>query len=106
MPEAIGQRWTIGSEHNQVVGPDLASAATIAPTHSIHAVTGAAAVVNITPPYPTFSGTITLVALGAFTWTAAGNISVASTAAATVGRATRLTYLPATGKWYPDTITS
>jgi hypothetical protein len=102
------ERWGVANEHNQVVGADLASAATIAPTHAIHQVTGSAAIVNITPPWATFAGSITLIAAtgAAWTWTAAGNISVVSTAAVTAQRAQRFTYVPATGKWYPDTITS
>lgn len=102
------ERWTVANEHNQVVGADIASAATIAPTHSIHQVTGAVAIVTITPPWATFAGSITLIAAAgsAWTWTAAGNIAIVSSAAVTPGRAQRFTYVPATGKWYPDTITS
>lgn len=102
------ERWTVGNEHNQVCGPDIASAVTIAPTHAVHFVTGAVAIVTITPPWATFSGSITLIAAAGatWTWTAAGNISVVSAAAVTAGRAQRFTYHPSTQKWYPDTITS
>jgi hypothetical protein len=100
MSEALGQRWTIGNEHNQVWGGDLASGATIAITHKFHVVSGAAAVVNITPPYPTFSGDIFLLATGAWTTTAAGNIA-AALAARTPNQMTHLAYNPALGKWYP-----
>jgi len=92
------ERWAPGNEHNQCVGADLASAATIVPTHRIHRVTGTAAVVNITPPWATFSGEIILVPTGAFTTTAAGNIATAVTAV--VDRPLHLTYVPSTGKWY------
>jgi hypothetical protein len=57
-----------------------------------------AAMVNITPPYPTFCGEITIIPGAAFTWTAAGNIAVAGTAV--VGKPVKFLYLPTTGKWY------
>lgn len=56
------------------------------------------AVVNLTVPYPTFCGEITIVPGAAFTWTAAGNIAVAGTAV--VGKPVKFLYLPTTGKWY------
>ncbi len=102
MSEAIGQRWTIGDEHNQVWGADLASATTIAPTHKYHRVSGASAVVNITVPYSTFSGPINLLATAAWTWTAAGNIAVASHAAMKVGQFVTMIYSPGQGLWYPS----
>lgn len=97
------ERWTVGNEHNQIVGPDLASATTIAPTHSIHVVIGTTAIVNITLPWVGFAGEITLVAAAIWTWTAAGNIAVAGTTTA-AGRSIRFVYVPATGKWYPSII--
>lgn len=67
---------------NDIVGPLIASAATIAPTHPVHHVNGAAAIVNITPPSPTFRGKITIIPDSVFTWTAAGNIALAGTSVA------------------------
>jgi hypothetical protein len=98
MSTDISQRWSIGNEHNQVVGPDLASAATIAPTHKIHYVTGTAEIATITLPYTTFSGDLVLVPDNAFTTATSGNIATAVTAVA--NRPLILHYLPAKGKWY------
>jgi hypothetical protein len=103
MATDISERFGIGSEQNKVVGPDLASAATIAPTHGTHLVTGTTAIVNITPPYPTFAGTIVLLAAAIWTWTAAGNIAIAGTVTA-AGRSIAFTYNPATAKWYPSAV--
>lgn len=97
------ERFTVGGLHNQAVGPDIASAATIAPTHMVHNVTGTAAIVTITPPWPGFCGTIHLIAAAIWTWTAAGNISVLGTTTA-AGRAIAFTYHPALGKWHPSVV--
>jgi hypothetical protein len=97
------ERWTVGNEHNQAHGPDIASAATIAPTHRIHIVSGTTAIVNITPPWTTFSGTIVLCATGIWTWTAAGNIAVLGTVTA-AQKAVHFTYHPGTQKWYPSSV--
>ena len=102
MPE-FPERFEVGGLSNSVMGGDQASGATIAPTALIQNVTGAAAIVNITPPWPTFAGVIYLVAQGIFTWTAAGNIAVAGTSTA-VGRAVGFVYSPVAGKWYPLTV--
>ncbi|SRR5258706_11054248 len=92
-----------GGQFADKVGPAIASAATIAPTKPIHHVTGVAAIVNITPPWEGFSGPIELIADAIWTWTAAGNISVAGTVTA-AGRSHRFTYDRKTAKWYPDKI--
>lgn len=87
------------------IGPSIASAATIAPTHAIHPVTGTAAIVNITTPGDpaTWQGELILIAIGIFTWTAAGNIAIAGTMTA-AGKNLHLVYNPATQKWYPDKV--
>lgn len=77
MPLDTARFQSFSDGQNDIVGPLIASAATIAPTHPIHHVSGVAAIVNITPPTPTFRGKITLIPDGAFTWTAAGNIALA-----------------------------
>lgn len=105
MPENI-ERWQVGGQLNAGVGPDIASAATIAPTYRIHRVTGAAAVVTITVPWQGFSGELWLISVGAFTWTAAGNISLVSAAAAVPGRSYQFIYNNITALWYPQGITS
>lgn len=82
----------------------LASAATIYPKTDLVRVTGAAAIVNIkVPPTGSFSAVIYLVALGIFTWTAAGNIAVAGTSTA-VGTVVMMVYSKSTGKWYPSRV--
>ena len=92
-----------GGINMTMVGPTLASAATIAPTALITHVTGVAAIATITPPYPEFTGVIFLIADGAWSWTAAGNITVASTTVATAGKAYPFLYDKhlATPKWHP-----
>lgn len=87
-----------------LVGPNIASAATIAPKNKISLVTGNTAIDTITPPYPAFSGTIVLIAAAgsAWTWTVNGNIAIASAAAPSVGKAVSFTYSPTTAKWYPS----
>lgn len=58
----------------------IASGATIAPTNSIHHISGTAAISTITvPPQCSPTCTISLVPDGAFTTTTGGNISLAST---------------------------
>jgi hypothetical protein len=99
MSEALHQRWTIGSDHNQVWGPDLVSGPTVGITHRYHVVSGAGAIANMTLPYPTFSGEITLLFLGAATTVLTGNIGVAITAVPNQG--VNLVYNPALAKWYP-----
>lgn len=96
--------WHLGGVFANLIGPNIASAATIAPTKPIHHVTGTAAIVTITPPDPAFSGVVILIADGIWTWTAAGNISVLGTTTAANG-AVVFTYDPATAKWYPSRVT-
>lgn len=49
-----------------------------------------------------YSGRITFIPTGIFTWTAAGNIAVAGTAV--VGKALDFIYDSSTSKWYPSYI--
>lgn len=82
----------------QGVGDDIASAATIRPTHSIHRVSGSAAIDTIAPPnaqrgldsdYVTtrlvssFTGPVILIPTSGSSWTLAtgGNIALAATSA-------------------------
>jgi hypothetical protein len=69
----------------------------------IHNVTGTAAIVTITPPWAGFAGVVWLIAIGIFTWTAAGNIAVLGTSTA-AGKAIGFVYVPAIGKWYPTSV--
>jgi hypothetical protein len=97
MSTDISQRWGVGNEHNQVVGPDLASDATIEPTHMIHRVTGTTTIDNITPPYPTFGGILILSFAGACTVSASGNVDITFTSAA--NEFALLVYNPKRAKW-------
>lgn len=90
-----------GGEKNDLIGSVIASAATIAPTSMIHHVSGVAAIANITVPYEGFVGPLYLIADGAWSWTAGGNIAVASTTTATVNKAYPFMYDRRTAKWYP-----
>lgn len=85
------------------IGPAIASAATIAPTHPVHHVTGTAAIATITPPDAGFQGEICLISDAIWTWTAAGNIAIAGTTTA-ANKAFYFTYDPGTQKWYVDKI--
>jgi hypothetical protein len=91
-----------GSLWNNIVGPTIASATTVTVTSRVHHVSGTAAIVTMNPPFPGFQGTVTLIADGLFTWTAAGNIFVAGTSTAGNGRALSFFYDGA--KWYPSAI--
>jgi hypothetical protein len=102
MSTPFGERWTVADEHNQIQGADIASAATITITHMVHYITGTAAIVTINLPWPTFGGIVWLVAAGAFTWTAAGNIMGTGTAVA--DKAHGFLWVPSKQKWYPLTI--
>ena len=84
-----------------VTGTSVASAATITLTGKVTPITGSAAIVTINVPYTGFQGEVELIPVdGAFTTTNAGNIAIASTAV--IGRTLRMTYVPATSKWYPS----
>lgn len=82
------------------VGSAVASATTIVPTGERFHVTGTTAIATITPPYPTFAGTIRIIPDGIFTTTTAGNIALASTAV--VNKTLEMTYDPGTAKWTPS----
>jgi len=82
---------------NQPTPLTLASAATIAPTGFITFVSGAAAVVNITPPIDG-QHMLILIPTGAWTTTAAGNIDKAL-AANVAGVPVLAFYNPITGKY-------
>lgn len=92
-----------GNQLNSVIGPLIASAATIAPTHLIHPVSGTTAIVTITPPATDFSGMLILISIGIWTWTAAGNIAVLGTTTAALG-CVIFVYNPDTSKWYPSRV--
>jgi hypothetical protein len=82
--------------------PTIASATTIAPTKAITFISGVTPIVTITAPSPISlgGGHITLIPIGIFTTTTAGNIALASTAI--VSKALIMTYDATTLKWYPS----
>lgn len=88
-----------GGYNKDIWGATIASAATIAPTHKCHIVSGTEEIATITPPYTNFAGVIYLVASGAWTTATSGNIAKAITAVANA--VVPLVYNPKTSKWYP-----
>lgn len=96
-------QWLPGQTKANRIGPNIASAATVAPTHPVHHVTGTTAIVTITPPSPDFSGDVTFIADAIWTWTAAGNIGIAGTVTA-AGKQVKFVYDPGINKWYPDKV--
>ena len=107
MADASNQYSTLGTLLNGIVGPDIASATTLAtvPTHLIHRITGTTATATI--PVPTnvagFAGLVVFVTSGIWTWTAAGNIAAAGTVT-TAGSAVLMVWNPVTAKWHPTRV--
>jgi hypothetical protein len=97
MPDLLFQNLSSVQSDKQPTPVTIASAATIAPTTFMTVVSGAAAIVNVTPPV-TGQHMLVLIPSGAFTMTAAGNL-VTAMAAATVGQPVLLFYNPTTGKY-------
>jgi hypothetical protein len=87
---------------SSATGTSVASGTTIALTGRVTPITGSSAIATISLPYTGFQGAIDLIPSDAstFTTTTAGNIAIPSTAV--TGRALRMTYVPATNKWYPS----
>ena len=81
-----------------VKGDDLACVGSITPTGQIFHGTGTGLLTTINVPYTGFTGNITIIPDGAFTWNEVGNIKTSGTAI--VNKALTFTY---TGlKWYPS----
>lgn len=78
-PSLSFQQLSTVQNKSMLQPPTLASAATIAPTTFVTFVSGAAAIVNITPPIDG-AHMLVLIPTGAWTTTAAGNIVSALTA--------------------------
>jgi hypothetical protein len=104
MAENFEPYQSVGGQNLSLDGGLVASVAGTQPavTGYVTRISGTNAIVTLSLPYPGFQGTIVLIPTGIFTWTAAGNIGLAGTAV--VGKALHMTYLPATGKWYPNYI--
>ena len=88
----------------------VASASTITATGYFFHVTGTTAVVTINPPaagpsggaFPVDGSQINIVFDGACSFTAAGNIGAATTAALVAGSLVTFTFDQSTSKWYPS----
>lgn len=100
------ERFGIGNEANVIVGADLASAATVAPTHKIHVVTGSTAITTITAPNSgAFDGDVILIAgptaaTDILRWGTGGNIL--GSGAVPSGQAVTFSYNRITAKWMPQ----
>lgn len=100
MNKSLGQVQSQINSQVQMFGADLDSTSgTLVLTNANHHVTGAGEVDTITPPSG-FSGPIFLVADGAFSLIAGGNISVAA-GPFTVGQLVELSYDPDAMTWAP-----
>lgn len=95
-PESFG----IGGIFDDVVGPTITAAATIAPTKKVTHITGTTEITTITPPWTDFTGPLYLVADSVFSWTAGGNIAAAEATTVIAGQAYGFVYDRKTGKWY------
>ena len=96
-------RSSWGNKDNQLDDPNVQTipAGVFTPNYVLTRTdAGTAAMTGITVPYSSFSGRITIIPGGAFTWTNATNIAVAGTAV--VNRALDFVYSPVSGKWYPS----
>lgn len=80
----------------------VANAATFTPSGPLFHLTGAGAFVTITPPVGFSRGCLTIIMDAADTWTAAGNISVASAGAQGAGESVTMCLDPVTAKFAPS----
>lgn len=89
--------WATGQEDPNVMA---SPAGVITPTYRVTRVSGTNAITGITVPFDGFSGVISFIPTGIFTWTTATNIGLAGTAV--VGKKLDFYYSPYAGKWYPS----
>ena len=80
----------------------IASAATITPKSEVVRVSGTAAIVNIVVPPLQTCTVLYVIPTGIFTWTTAGNISLAGTAV--VGKLIVFVYSKVLNKWNPSVV--
>lgn len=94
--------WVPGWNNPKGVKGLTAAVASVAgfltPSGPLFHVTGALAVTGITAPIGFSGGSFTVIADGAFTWTAANNIGATGTGV--VGKTVTFTYDSNVGKWY------
>lgn len=84
-------------------GNDLASAATITPTHDIHHVTGTATITTINVPSPSFCGRVTFILDGNLDFSPTGG-NISRLVNGVINVAFSFIYDPGTSKWYPDNL--
>jgi len=89
-----------GGQFNDLIGPKLTAAATLAPTKLVHHVTGTTAVTTITPPWPDFVGPLYLIADSVFSWTLGGNIGAVQATTLIAAQAYGFIYDRKAAKWY------
>lgn len=94
-----GRNLIMGARLQVSVGPSIASANTIAPTHQIHPVTGTAGIQFITPPPGFTSGCIHLLPVSAWNLIATGG-NISRSTSAIVGQMMTLCWNGVT--WYPS----
>lgn len=97
--------WGSNMEQRAPSAAVASAAGVIVPSGPFFHVTGVLAITGFTLPVGFHGGSMTIVADGAFTWTAAGNIGLASLEAMTAGGAITFFYDTITGKWYPSATT-
>lgn len=101
--------WVPGWGNNSApVGrtADVASAAgTTLPSGPLFVTSGTNAITGWTLPVGFNGGSFTTIFSGAATWTAAGNIALASLEAMTANCAVTFTWEVVAAKWYPNTLT-
>lgn len=101
MAEEVFDFTPPGGIQNDLVGAKITAAATIAPTHMIHHVTGTTEISTITPPWTDFNGPLYLVADSVFTWTSGGgNIGAGNATTVVASQAYGFIYDRKAGKWY------
>jgi hypothetical protein len=99
--------WVAGWNAPDSIGQDattaVASAASqVTPSGPLFHMTGALGVTGFNIPVGFAGGCFTVIADGAWTWTAANNIAVASSAGQAVGSAVTFCYDTANSKFYPS----
>lgn len=81
------------------VGPDIASANTIAPTFGVHVVTGTGVIKTITVPPILAGSSVEIDLLPAGLWTYDNTDNISTNGAAVVGRTMKARWYPIQGKW-------
>jgi len=94
-----GRNLIMGARLQVSIGPAIASANTIAPTHQIHPVTGTSGIQFITPPPGFTSGCIHLLPVSAWNLIATGG-NISRSTSAIVGQMMTLCWNGVT--WYPS----